>query len=72
MNKESLLDVYIELEDREGLQTLFRKFESGTWIFQFNKDGKLIGQVCVSDENMKVIQNAPAVKDGDGKTKQKA
>jgi CMP-N-acetylneuraminic acid synthetase len=67
MNKETL-DNYMELEDDKGIQTLFRKFDKGTWIFQFNKDGKLIGQVCVSSENMNIIQNAPSIKAGDGHT----
>ena len=69
MNKETLGN-YAELKDRDGIQTLFRKFDTGTWIFQFNESGKCIGQVCVSDENMKVIQSAPSIEAGDGKTQQ--
>jgi hypothetical protein len=69
MNKESL-DNYMELPDRNGIQTLFRKFDTDTWIFQFNKKEKYIGQVCVSEENMRIIQKAPCIKAGDGKTKQ--
>ena len=69
MNKETL-DTYMMLQDRDGVQTLFRKFDTSTWIFQFNEEGKCIGQVCVSEENMKIIQNAPSIKVGDSKTKQ--
>jgi len=69
MNKESL-EKYVELEDRDGIQTLFRKFDTGTWIFQFNSKGKVIGQVCVSSDNMEAIQNAPSIKAGDGETEQ--
>lgn len=68
--KKTLLDTYAELQDRDGLQTLFRKFDTGTWILQFNEDGDCIGQVCVSEENMKIIHHSPHVKAGDGKTKQ--
>jgi hypothetical protein len=69
MKKESL-DTYVELQDREGIQTLFRKFDTATWIFQFNEKGKHVGQVCVSEENMEIIRNAPSIKPGDGKTQQ--
>jgi hypothetical protein len=67
MNKE-ILDTYKELQDVNGMSTLFRKFDEGTWIFQFNKEGELIGQVLVSSENMELIQQAPSIKAGDGTT----
>jgi hypothetical protein len=69
MKKESF-DVFAELKEREGRLTLFRKFDTGTWIFQFNEKGQCIGRVCVSDENMRIIQNSPSIKTGDGETKQ--
>jgi len=67
--KSEFLESYCELEDREGMKTYFRKFDTGTWIFQY-KNGKLVGQVLVSSENMNIIQNAPSIKEGDGKTPQ--
>jgi len=51
------------------MKTYFRKFDTGTWIFQY-KNGKLVGQVLFSSENMNIIQNAPSIKEGDGKTPQ--
>ena len=69
MRKEQF-DIYAELQDRDGMQTLFRKFDTATWIIQFNEKGECIGQVCVSNENMNIIHDAPYIKAGDGKTKQ--
>lgn len=71
MSKHNFLPLYKELEDREGIQTLFRKFDTATWIVQYNEKGEQIGQVCVSAENMQLIQDAPSIKVGDGKTIQK-
>lgn len=68
MNSE-FLESYYKLEDNGNIETYFRKFDTGTWIFQY-KNGKLIGQVLVSAENMDIIQNAPSIKEGDGKTPQ--
>ncbi len=68
--KKGIFDIYAELQDTNGIQTLFRKFDTATWIIQFNENGDCIGQVCVSNENMQLIQNAPYIKAGDGKTKQ--
>jgi hypothetical protein len=69
MNKERL-DTYAELPENDGIQTLFRKFNTNTYIFQYNKAGELIGSVCVSNENMDLIRNAPSIEIGDSKTKQ--
>jgi hypothetical protein len=70
MRREEMIPLYQELQDRDGMTVLFRKFDTGTWIFQFNEAGKCIGQVCISAENMATIQAAPCVKAGDGKTPQ--
>ena len=69
MKKESL-DTYVELEDRDGFKTFFRKFDEATWIFQFNENDEYVGSVCVSSKVMESIANAPSVKAGDGKTPQ--
>lgn len=66
---KSTLNTYAELDEKDGISTLFRKFDTGTLIFQF-KDGKHIGGVLLLSEHMDLIQNAPTIKSGDGKTKQ--
>jgi hypothetical protein len=67
MSKHNWLPVYAELEEPDnGITTLFRKFETGTWLIQYNSRNEQIGMVMVSEENMKKIQSAPALKVGDG------
>jgi len=61
--------LYKELPERDGIVTLFRKFEMGTWIVQYKGDEQ-IGVILISEENLKEIQNAPALKVGDGTTPQ--
>lgn len=68
MNKETL-NTYAELGEQDGITTLFRKFDTMTWIFQY-KEGKCIGQVLLPNEYIDSIQNAPSLSIGDSETKQ--
>lgn len=75
MLKEDLLKegAFRELPsvDKEfEVSTLFRKFDEGISIFQFNKDGKQIGGIMIATEHWNAIQEAPYLKAGDGKTPQ--
>lgn len=71
MNKESLVkkDLYKELPEKEGISTLFRKFEERTWIFQFKGD-EHIGTILLDNEDLEYIYKATPLKEGDGSTAQ--
>ena len=71
MSKANMDGLYKELKETTGhdITTLFRKFDNGTWLVQYKGD-KQIGMLCISEENMQAIHNAPYIKVGDGKTPQ--
>jgi hypothetical protein len=71
MSKENwkLNNLYAELPEREGITTLFRKFDTGTWIVQYKGDQQ-IGMVLVHEEDMQTIHQSPCIQTGDGKTPQ--
>lgn len=69
MNKKSLR-TYAELIDHEGTQTLFRKFDTCVWMFQYNDKGECIGQIRILTEDFNTIANAPSIKAGNATTVQ--
>jgi hypothetical protein len=63
--------LYKEISVSEGLSTIFRKFENGIWIAQFNEaTGNQVGVVRIMEEDFKQMWYAPAITPGDGKTPQ--
>lgn len=71
MKKEDWIknNLYAELPERDGITTLFRKFDSGTWMVQC-KGEEMIGMVMVHEKDMQTIQKSPYIKSGDGRTPQ--